>query len=87
MNQNAEKANQEKTKNAPTCKSPAPSNPITGGTEHLRGEEKGIQSGIFRQTPKLIFSANKMPESICEEQPYTFFDWIAIILPLDEVNK
>lgn len=76
MNQNAKMAEPEKTKNAPICKSLAPSNPIIE-----------TQSGIFRQRPKLLFSANKMPEFIGEEQPHTFFDWIAIILPLDEVNK
>ena len=41
----------------------APFKTITGGTEFVRGEEKQIQSGMFRQTSKILFSANTVPAS------------------------
>lgn len=53
----------------------APFKTITGGTEFVRGEEKGIQSGTFRQTAKLLFSANKVPESFDKEDEAYLVRW------------
>lgn len=53
----------------------APFKTITGGTEYVRGEEKGIQSGIFKQTAKLLFSANKVPESFDKEDEAYLVRW------------
>lgn len=53
----------------------APFKTITGGTEFVRGEEKKIQSGIFRQTSKLLFSANKVPESFDKEDEAYLVRW------------
>jgi len=53
----------------------APFKTITGGTEFVRGEEKKIQSGIFRQTAKLLFSANKVPESFDKDDIAYLVRW------------
>jgi len=53
----------------------APFKTITGGTEFVRGEEKGIQSGMFRQTAKLLFSANTVPESFDKEDDAYLVRW------------
>lgn len=53
----------------------APFKTITGGTEFVRGEEKRIQSGMFRQTSKLLFSANTVPESFDKEDEAYLVRW------------
>ena len=53
----------------------APFKTITGGVEFVRGEEKGIQAGYFRQTGKLLFSANKVPESFDKEDIAYLVRW------------
>ena len=53
----------------------APFKTITGGTDFVRGEEKGIQSGMFRQTSKLLFSANTVPKSFDSDDEAYLVRW------------
>ena len=53
----------------------APFKTITGGVEDVRGEEKGIQPGSFKQTAKLLFSANKVPESFDKDDDAYLVRW------------